>query len=122
VGSVGAAGAVGLAALAALLAVLAAAVGTVCPPDDRPIRAQDGVLLVAAHPLMQLGRRPFAGGEGAGVERHKRRVQGRVAGRPARSRAAATARCRTASGLRAGMPRPWRVKALRSDGQVVPSS
>jgi hypothetical protein len=25
-------------------------------------------------------------------------------------------------GLRAGMPRPWRVKALRSDGQVVPSS
>jgi hypothetical protein len=24
--------------------------------------------------------------------------------------------------LRAGMPRPWRVKALRSDGQVVPSS
>jgi hypothetical protein len=28
---------------------------------------------------------------------------------------------RTASGLRAGMPRPWRVKALRSDGQVVPS-
>jgi hypothetical protein len=25
-------------------------------------------------------------------------------------------------GLQAGMPRPWRVKALRSDGQVVPSS
>jgi hypothetical protein len=23
-------------------------------------------------------------------------------------------------GLRAGMPRPWRVKALRSDGQVIP--
>jgi hypothetical protein len=32
------------------------------------------------------------------------------------------ARWRTASGLRAGMPRPWRVKALRSDGQVVPNS
>ena len=30
-------------------------------------------------------------------------------------------RCRTASGLCAGMPRPWRVKALRSDGQVVPN-
>jgi hypothetical protein len=25
-------------------------------------------------------------------------------------------------GLRAGMPRPWRAKALRSDGQVVPNS
>jgi hypothetical protein len=36
--------------------------------------------------------------------------------------AASIARCRTASGLRAGIPRPWRVKALRSDGQVVPSS
>jgi hypothetical protein len=32
------------------------------------------------------------------------------------------ARWRTASELRAGMPSPWRVKALRSDGQVVPSS
>ena len=45
-----------------------------------------------------------------------------VAGWPVRWRAAAMARWRTASGLRAGMPRPWRVKALRSDGQVVPSS
>jgi hypothetical protein len=43
-----------------------------------------------------------------------------VAGRPLRWRAASMARCRTASGLRAGMPSPWRVKALRSDGQVVP--
>ena len=32
------------------------------------------------------------------------------------------ARWRAASGLRAGMPRPWRPNALRSDGQVVPSS
>jgi hypothetical protein len=32
------------------------------------------------------------------------------------------ARCRTASGLPVGMPSSWRVKALRSDGQVVPSS
>jgi hypothetical protein len=30
------------------------------------------------------------------------------------------ARRRTASGFRAGMPRPWWVSALRSDGQVVP--
>jgi hypothetical protein len=43
-------------------------------------------------------------------------------GRPLRWPAAATARCRTASGVEGGMPRPWRVKALRSDGQVVPSS
>jgi hypothetical protein len=36
--------------------------------------------------------------------------------------AASIARWRTASGLRAGMPRLWRPKVLRSDGQVVPSS
>jgi hypothetical protein len=48
-------------------------------------------------------------------------ARGGVAGWPVRWRAASAARCRTASGLRAGMPRPWRVKALRSDGQVVPS-
>jgi hypothetical protein len=48
--------------------------------------------------------------------------RGGEAGWPLRWRAAATARWRTASGLRVGMPRPWRVKALRSDGQVVPSS
>jgi hypothetical protein len=45
-----------------------------------------------------------------------------VAGRPVRWRAASIARWRTASGLRAGIPRPWRVKALRSDSQLVPSS
>jgi hypothetical protein len=44
-----------------------------------------------------------------------------VAGWPLRWRAAAMARWRTASGLRAGMPRPCRWKALRSDGQVVAS-
>src|SRR5215210_1659585 len=42
------------------------------------------------------------------------------AGWPLRWRAAAMARRRTASGFRAGMPRPWWVSALRSDGQVVP--
>ena len=43
-------------------------------------------------------------------------------GWPARRVAAAMARWRTASGLRAGIPKPWRANALRSDGQVVPSS
>jgi hypothetical protein len=33
----------------------------------------------------------------------------------------AIARCRTASGLRAGMPSLWRANALRSDGQEIPS-
>jgi hypothetical protein len=59
------------------------------------------------------------GGEGARIERSKHRAQGR-GGRPARRLAVAIARWRTASGLRAGMPRPWRVKALRSDSQIVP--
>jgi hypothetical protein len=45
-----------------------------------------------------------------------------VAGWPLRWRAAAMARWRTASGLRAGIPSLWRVNALRSDGQVVPNS
>jgi hypothetical protein len=50
--------------------------------------------------------RPLSGPEqeGPGVERHKLRVQGGVAGRPLRRRAAAMARWRTASGLRAGIP------------------
>ena len=39
---------------------------------------------------------------------------GGVTGRRLRWRAAATARCRTASRLRVGMPRPWRMKALGS--------
>jgi hypothetical protein len=34
----------------------------------------------------------------------------------------AIARCRTASGLWAGIPSPCRWKALRSDGQVVPNT
>jgi hypothetical protein len=38
-------------------------------------------------------------------------------GWPLRWRAASIARWRTASGLGVGMPRPWRVKALRSDGR-----
>ena len=60
------------------------------------VGAQDGVLLVAADPLMQLSRRPYSRGEGAGIERHKHRIQGQAAGRPLRWWAAAIARCRTA--------------------------
>jgi hypothetical protein len=63
---------------------------------DQHVGAQDGVLLVAADPLMQLSRRPYSRREGAGIERHKHRIQGQVAGRPLRWWAAAIARCRTA--------------------------
>jgi hypothetical protein len=45
-----------------------------------------------------------------------------VVGRPARWQAAAIARCRPASGFRAGVPRPQRVKVLRSDRQLFPSA
>src|SRR5829696_8630361 len=61
-------------------------------------------------------------GSACGLRAANTGSSGGVAGWPLRWWAAATARCRTASGLRVGMPRPWRVKALRSDGQVVPSS
>jgi hypothetical protein len=98
-GLAGAGGSVGLAAPAAARALVGQPVGAVGPPDDRPgpgvglaspalaiefdhhVGAQDGVLLVAADPLVQLGRRSISGGEGARVKRHKHRVKGR-AGRP----------------------------------------
>jgi hypothetical protein len=54
-----------------------------------------------------------------GIEGHEHRVEGEVTGWLVRWRAAPIVRRRTSSGLRAGMPRLWRVKALRSDGQVV---
>jgi hypothetical protein len=71
---------------------------------------------------MHLGRRPWAGWEGAGVGFHKHRVQywgGRLAGA-----LAGRGDGPLADSLRVGvgMPRPWRVKAVRGDGQVVPSS
>jgi hypothetical protein len=47
---------------------------------------------------------------------------GGAPGGPARWLAVVMARWRTASGLRAGMPSPWRPNTLRSDGQVVPNS
>jgi hypothetical protein len=44
---------------------------------DDHVRAQDGVLLVAADPLVQLRRRPRPRRERMGVEGHEHRVQGR---------------------------------------------
>jgi hypothetical protein len=62
------------------------------------------------------------GGELTAVRVTSTESSGGAVGGPPRWRAAAMARWRAASGVRAGRPRPWRVKALRSDGQVVPSS
>jgi hypothetical protein len=129
----------GTVTLAALLAVEVAAVGAVGPAGDRPgaggglggvafgvqLHHHPGtehrVVLGTAHPLGQLTAGPCSDRELIAVEGHKLWVQARR-GRPVRWRAASIARWRTASGLRAGIPRPWRVNALRSDGQVVPSS
>jgi hypothetical protein len=88
---------------------------------DHHVGAQGGVLLLAADPLEQLGLRPGSAREGTGIEATNTGSRAWVADWPLRWRAAAMARWRTAAGLRAGMPRPWRVKAFRSDGQVVSS-
>jgi hypothetical protein len=92
-GAVAAGGTVGLPALATAVTVAGVAVGAFGAADDRPgaggglagaafavqldhdVGAQGGVLLVAADPLVQLGRRPLSGREGARVEGHKHRVQ-----------------------------------------------
>jgi hypothetical protein len=84
--------------------------------------AQGGVLLLATDPLVELDLRSWAGRKSTGVEGHKHRVQswgGRLTGAAAGRSHGALA---DASGLRAGIPSPWRAKALRSDGQVAPSS
>src|SRR5829696_3968845 len=94
-GAVTAGGTVGLPALATALTVAGVAVGPFGAADDRPgaggglagaafavqldddVGAQGGVLLVAADPLVQLGRRPRPRREGIRVERDKYRVQRR---------------------------------------------
>jgi hypothetical protein len=43
---------------------------------DHHVGAQDGVLLLAADPLEQLGLRPGSAREGTGIEGHEHRVQG----------------------------------------------
>jgi hypothetical protein len=73
-------------------------------------------------PYSLLAMRAARGRELALVERHEHQVwrrRGRLADVAAGRGDGALA---TASGLRAGIPSPWRWKALRSDGQVVPSS
>ena len=72
------------------------------------------------HPLLCL--LAVAGGELPRVEGHKHRIRRR--GRRRASALAGSGDGVLADGFRvaAGMPRPWRWKALRSDDQVVPRS
>ena len=130
----GAVSSVGLATFEAADALAGQPVGAVGPSDDRPgpgggltspalaiefdhdVGAQDGVLLLAADPVMQLGRRPLPGGKAPELRATNTGSRAGLAGCPLRWRAASLAHCRTASGF--GMPNPWRLKALRSDGQV----
>jgi hypothetical protein len=51
---------------------------------DGYVGAQDGVLLVAADPLVRLGRRSFPGGEGARVEATNTASNSGAAGWPLR--------------------------------------
>jgi hypothetical protein len=136
----GPARAVGVAALGTAGALAGQTVAALGPADDHPragggltrvafavqlddhVGAQGGVFLVAADPLVKLRRRPRPRRERIGVEGDNTGSSGGVAGRPVRWRVASMAPCRTAWGLRVGMPSPWRVKALRSDGHVVSSS
>ena len=94
-GAVAAAGTVGLPALGTALMVAGVPVGAFGPADDRPgpggglagaalavqldhhVGTQGGVLLVAANPLVKLGRRPRPRWERMWVEGDKRRLQGR---------------------------------------------
>jgi hypothetical protein len=110
---------VGVAAVGPAGALAGQPVAAVGPADGRPgpggglagpafavqlhdhVGAQDRVLLVTADPLVQLSRWQLSGWKDAEAERHKHRIQAGVAGRPVRWRAAAIARCRIASGLRA---------------------
>jgi hypothetical protein len=139
-GAVAAGGTVGPPALATALPVAGVAVGPFAAADDRPgpggglagpafavqldddVGAQGGVLLVAADPLVKLCRCPRPRRERMRVEGHEHRVQGRggrLAGVLAGGGDGPLADRFRVGG---GRPRPWRPKALRSDGQLVPSS
>jgi hypothetical protein len=126
--------------LAALLAILVTAVGALRAAGNRSRpRAglggmafavqlyhypgtEDRVVLGGADPLGQLPTRPRPDRQPTVVERHKRRVKARR-GRQARALAGRVDRpLLDRLGVAGCMPSPWRVKALRSDGQVVPSS
>jgi hypothetical protein len=139
-GPVGAGGAFGLTASATVGALIGDAMAAVGAAGDRPyssaglagvafgvqlhhhLGAEGGVVLGVADPLGQSP--PDRARTGISLWLRATNTGSRlgVAGRPVRWRAASIARWRMASGLRAGMPSPCRVNALRSDGQVVPSS
>jgi hypothetical protein len=115
-------------------------VAAVGPADDRPgpggglagaafavqlddhVGAQDRVLLVTADPLVQLSRWQLSGWKSAGVERHKHRIQGRGGWPPGALAGGGDRPLPDSLGVAGGMPSPWRMNALRSDGQLVPSS
>ena len=94
-GAIGPTGTVDVAAVGAACALTGQPLAAVGPADDCPgpggglagvafavqlddhVGAQDGVLLLAADPLVQLGLRPGPGREGARVEGHKHWVKAR---------------------------------------------
>jgi len=94
-GAIDPTGAIDMAAVGATLALAGRPVAAVGPADDRPsaggwptrvafavqlddhVGAQGRVLLLAADPLVKLGRWPLPGREGAGIKRHEHRVKGR---------------------------------------------
>jgi hypothetical protein len=139
-GAVGPTGAVAVAAVGPTGALASQPVATLGPADDGQARVVgrrawlslfSSTTTLAAkvaycssrrtHSYSCAGDRSRAGrAPGLRATNTGSRVQ--VAGRPMRWRAASMARWRTAWGLRAGIPRPWRVKVLRSDGHVAPSS
>ena len=79
---------------------------------------EDRVVLSALHPL---GPAPHPTGSSPWLSATNTGSRLGMAGRPVRWRAASMACWQTASGLPADIPRPCRWKALRRDGQVVPS-
>jgi hypothetical protein len=95
-----------------LLAVGAKEPGAVHGMEAEPIQGGS-----VAHVMRGRGR----AGSACGLKATTTGSSGGATGWPVRWWAAVTARWRTAGGLRVGMPWPWRVKALRSDGQVLPS-
>jgi hypothetical protein len=139
-GAVAAGGTVGPHALATVLTVAGVAAGAFGAADDRPgaggglagaafavqldddVGAQGGVLLVAADPLVQLARRPRPRRERIRVKGDKHRVQ-RRGGRLAAA-LAGRGDGPLADGFRVtgGHAQAVATEALRSDGQVVPSS
>jgi hypothetical protein len=85
-------------------------------------RTEHRVVLSPAHPLGQLPTRASPDGQLAVVERHKQRVQAWRGWLPAALAGRLDRALADGLGVACRHPSPWRMKALRSDGQVVPSS